>query len=78
MLWEDIPGDWQNKMQKINANSIHCNADNLVKDMAYNIINICPLRCYTINDQLIAKKLFNWGVDAIFTDYPERFITDYR
>jgi glycerophosphoryl diester phosphodiesterase len=26
------------------------------------------LLCWTVNDQKIARELFSWGVDAIFTD----------
>jgi len=26
------------------------------------------LLSYTVNDSALAKKLFSWGVDAVFTD----------
>ena len=74
ILWKNIPVNWQDMMQETNACSLHCDANNLIENMARDIAKLCPLRCYTINNKPTAEKLFNWGVNAIFTDYPERFI----
>lgn len=30
-----------------------------------------PLMAYTINDPTLARKLYSWGVDAVFTDVPD-------
>ncbi len=30
---------------------------------------------YTVNDPQRAKELFSWGVDAVFSDYPDRILS---
>jgi len=35
------------------------------------------LLCYTVNDTESARRLFSWGVDAIFTDRLDRFPADW-
>ena len=39
-----------------------------VRDAGY------PLLAYTVNDAKRAAKLFGWGVDAVFSDYPDRLL----
>ncbi|NVK17690.1 MAG: hypothetical protein HWE30_03215 [Methylocystaceae bacterium] len=75
-LFEDLPEDWQAQAQKVNAITIHADSDEMdidairgVKDAGY------PLYLYTVNDAQKAESLISAGVDAIFTDHPERFPT---
>jgi glycerophosphoryl diester phosphodiesterase len=35
------------------------------------------LLCYTVNDASVARRLFSWGVDAIFTDRLDLFPPDF-
>ncbi|QPC46812.1 glycerophosphodiester phosphodiesterase [Mangrovibacillus cuniculi] len=37
--------------------------------------NNIAIRCYTVNAKKRIKQALIWGVEAIFTDYPERAIT---
>ena len=32
------------------------------------------LLAYTVNDADRAERLFNWGVEAVFSDYPDRIL----
>ena len=31
-------------------------------------------RAFTVNDQTRAETLLRWGVDGVFSDYPERLL----
>jgi glycerophosphoryl diester phosphodiesterase len=39
-----------------------------VRDRGYG------LRCFTVNDRARAKTLFGWGVESVFSDYPDRLL----
>lgn len=32
---------------------------------------------YTVNDIIRARELFSWGVDAVFTDYPDIILSEF-
>lgn len=75
MLWEKIPDDWQHQLESLHASAVHCKAQNLEQQVALDIVKAgYPLRCYTVNEQNLADKLFSWGVSSIFTDFPEKFV----
>ncbi len=75
MLWDFIPDDWEEELATLGATAIHCDADHLDKEKARQVIDTgTPLRCFTVNDPEIGKRLFDWGVGSLFTDYPDRFI----
>jgi glycerophosphoryl diester phosphodiesterase len=68
-VWEE---DWLDKAKQLGCISIHFNrkiltADRVkaVKDAGYLVY------AYTVNRKRQAKKLFTWGVDAVFSDYPD-------
>lgn len=67
--WDET---WLQKAKQIDCYSIHFNrkiltADRVkaVKDQGYKVC------AYTVNWRYQAKKLFSWGVDALFSDYPD-------
>lgn len=67
--WDD---DCLNKAQSLRCCSIHIDAASLTKARALQIKdNNYLLLVYTVNNPRLAKKLFSWGVDAVFSDYPE-------
>lgn len=74
-LTERLPLAWKRKLERLDCAALHCNHTYLtaakakkVKDAGYD------LRCYTVNDPARAKELLSWGVDAVFTDYPDRIL----
>ena len=68
-LYDQFPDDGFEFAQKIKAKLIHMNYKNLDKKLAQEIKNKnYYLLCYTINDKYIAEKLFQMGVDSVFTD----------
>ncbi len=70
------PG-WQRELANLGCVSLHCNQAHLtaaqareVKDAGYWLF------CYTVNDPVRARELFDWGVDAMVTDRPDLLAPD--
>ncbi|MGQ3889063.1 glycerophosphodiester phosphodiesterase [Legionella sp. CNM-1927-20] len=67
--WEDF---WLEKAQALNCFSVHIN------ELALNTYRVQAIKkqgyqlyVYTVNNKERAKELLSWGVDAIFSDYPD-------
>ena len=65
--------NWRDILNSLNCVSLHINHKVLnsarvaaVKQSGHLLL------AYTVNDAKRAKTLFDWGVDAIFTDFPDR------
>jgi glycerophosphoryl diester phosphodiesterase len=74
-LAERLPIDWRRRLERLGCGALHCNHKYLtparlakVKRAGYAV------RCYTVNDPARARELFAWGVDAVFTDCPDRIL----
>lgn len=75
MLWDRVPRDWQSVLRRSGAEAVHASARHLDAETAHRITETgAPLRCYTVNDPTLGHDLFGLGVDAIFTDFPDRFL----
>lgn len=73
LLVEKIPDDWLSKLQKWDCVSLNCNHKHLTQEQAKTIKRAgYQLLCYTVNEPKSAASLFGWGVDTIFSDYPDR------
>ena len=73
LLVDIIPRDWRRRLDALGSTALHCNARRLVRERAAEVIAAgIPLRCYTVNSARVARKLFAWGVSAVFTDAPDR------
>lgn len=64
--------NWLAKASELQCFSIHFNKRalnagrvQLIKEQGYKLF------VYTVNRRRLARKLFGWGVDAIFSDYPD-------
>jgi len=64
--------DWHQLAKQLNLVALHLTQETAtferiqaIKAAGYAVL------CYTVNAKALAKKLFDWGVDAIFTDYPD-------
>ena len=71
-VWDE---DWLQKAKQIECFSVHFNRKILtaqrvkaVKDQGYVVC------VYTVNRKRQANKLFSWGVDAVFSNYPDLMI----
>jgi len=77
LLYKALPPGWQEKAASLGAEAVHLAASNTdaAAVVAAHAAGLA-LRCYTVNDPTEAARLGACKVDAIFTDYPERFLAD--
>lgn len=74
-LSERLPWDWQRRIERLGCVALHCNHKHLTEAAARRVKDAgLALRCYTVNDPDRARRLFGWGVDAVFTDCPDRIL----
>jgi len=68
-----IPPDWERRMKEYGCASLHCEKHYITKEHI-NAIQGAGYRAlvYTVNEPEEAKKLLDWGADAIITDFPDR------
>jgi glycerophosphoryl diester phosphodiesterase len=79
LLVETIPRDWRRRLDAVGSTALHCSARRLVRERAAEVVAAgVPLRCYTVNSARVARKLFAWGVSAVFTDAPDRLSPSLR
>lgn len=70
------PDNWLSIIQEIPFVSINCDQSTLTAEIVQKILqNGLKVLSYTVNDVDRARDLFNWGVSAIFTSYPDRLAT---
>lgn len=71
-LLHEWDNDWLRKARQLECYSMHFNRKILtearVKEVKEQGYVVCS---YTVNRKRLANKLFGWGVDAIFSDYPD-------
>jgi glycerophosphoryl diester phosphodiesterase len=75
LLFFKVPCNWQLLAKDIGVDAIHCLYKHLTRVQIKQINNVgYPVRCFTVNSTHTAKRLFEWGVDSLITDYPLRMI----
>lgn len=68
-LTERIEPGWRDGARELGCTSVHCDHSHLTGAQAGEVKRAGYwLLCYTVNDAAVARRLFSWGVDAIFTD----------
>lgn len=74
-----MPADWLRRLEAHGCVSLNCDHEHVgerdvraVRDAGYRVL------CYTVNDAETARRLFAWGVDAIFTDRLDTIGPDFR
>ena len=74
-LFKDLPNDWKKQTEMVGARSVHIWHKKLTKIQAEEIIDAgYPLRSYTVNDSATAQRLFEWGLESVISDFPDRII----
>ena len=69
LLVEQVPTDWREQLQSLDAHALHVKAAHLTQAQAHEIKKAgIGLFCYTVNDPEEAQRLFAMGVDAFCTD----------
>lgn len=70
-----VPDDWQTEVRRLGCASLHCSQRHLTRRQAEAVLaSGTHLLCYTVNRRSTARKLFGWGVEALFSDYPDRLL----
>ncbi|NQU61446.1 MAG: glycerophosphoryl diester phosphodiesterase [Rhodospirillales bacterium] len=72
-----IPRNWKKQLQQLDCSALHCREGELTAAKARAVLDAgyC-LRAFTVNDRARAKTLFGWGVEAVFSDFPDRLMYD--
>jgi glycerophosphoryl diester phosphodiesterase len=74
VLFEAPPPEWLAELRRLQAISLHCDADLLSDEvLAEARAHGVPVLCYTVNAEKQAKMLFARGVSALFTDRLDLF-----
>lgn len=67
-----LEDDWREWMQDLGCLAMSVSHKILDSKRVQEMKEVVPLiLAYTVNDKAKAEKLFQWGVDAVFTDYPD-------
>lgn len=75
LLLHEWEPNWKKICHDLNCVSVHVNEEIMTKEAAQQIKGMNKkLLCYTVNDPKRALKLFKYGVDAVFSDAPDRII----
>lgn len=64
--------NWLAKAKQLECDSIHFNRKILTEERVKSVKEEGYIVCsYTVNTKAQAHQLFDWGVDALFSDYPD-------
>lgn len=75
LLVGKLPRTWRSQAERLGCALIHCAHGHLRKAQALAVREAgLHLLCYTVNSARTARKLWNWGVESVFSDYPERLL----
>lgn len=72
LLLHEWDNRWLEKAKQLDCCSIHFNRRVLTEQRVKAVKAQGYILCaYTVNRKRLANKLFGWGVDAVFSDYPD-------
>lgn len=75
LLLHEWEPDWEMTCLELNCVSVHVNEEIMTEKAAHKIKSMNKkLLCYTVNDPVRALTLYSWGVDAVFSDAPDRIM----
>ncbi len=70
-----VPEHWRERLERHHCLSLHCYHAFVTKGLVDAVhASGHRLHVYTVNDVAQAEALYAMGVDALFTDYPERLL----
>lgn len=75
LLMHEWDPQWKTVCEALHCASVHVNQDIMTHERAQAVKHIGkPLLCYTVNDVKRARELYSWGVDAVFSDVPDKLL----
>lgn len=78
-LTDRLEHGWRDAAESLACVSVHCNQQYLNRAQAEEVKRAGYwLLCYTVNDAAAARRLFSWGVDAIFIDRLDLIPANFR
>lgn len=74
-LTKTLPSGWRDEAEALGCRSVHIQHRNLTQRRADAVKSAgFSLLAYTVNDGKRAATLAEWGVDAVFSDAPDRLL----
>ncbi len=71
LLLERLPADWRQRAERLGCVSLHVAATTLTASQAFAVRESgLALLAYTVNHPARAERLWQWGVDGVFSDAP--------
>jgi glycerophosphoryl diester phosphodiesterase len=71
LLAGELPAGWRAQVRHLEAGALHLDHRNLDQGQVEDVLEEgLAVRAYTVNDPFEAARMRNWGVTAIFSDYP--------
>ena len=68
-----VPTNWSEILDHLDCAFLHCSQRHLLQSQAAKILDSGHhVLCYTVNNRAKAEELWSWGVNAVFSDYPDR------
>lgn len=68
-----VPENWLAQLNRYHCSSLHCYSDFVSPELVDAVhASDHRLHVFTVNDVAQARALFAMGVDAVFTDFPDR------
>ncbi len=69
-----VPKLWQRSLEITGSSAMHCGDNACLNKKTVQALTQAgyPVRVYTVDDPVRAEELKGWGVEAIFTNFPER------
>lgn len=75
LLLHEWEANWQNISEELDCVSLHINHEIMTEPAAHAIKKMNKkILCYTVNDPARALLLYSWGVDAVFSDVPDKIL----
>lgn len=75
LLLHEWEAGWEEIAESLQCVSVHVNEEIMTPTAAKKIKNMNKaLLCYTVNNPRRAKQLYSWGVDAVFSDFPDKLL----
>jgi len=70
-----LAADWRRQAEALACVAVHCRENELTPALARQVLDRgYGLRCFTVNERARAETLFKWGVESVFSDYPDRLL----
>lgn len=73
LVADRVPADWGAQLAELGCATFHLHERRITEDRVRAVRDAgYRMLAYTVNDAARARKLLDWGVESIITDYPER------